>query len=240
MQSSIRLGRLWNTAVYWHVSCIPVFILVVWTLDALVLPAWAPGLSLLEYWEVAIGTGLVFLLSVLLHTAAHVATARWLGLHVPAVTIYGCVGMLRGAQVGRTPGETARLALSGPWASMLLSLLFVWIWWRVADIAWLAPAALWLIGLNLGLALFNLLPVPPLAGWHVLRGVMWQLRGVPWRLPSYTVRFITEMVAAMLIGVGFVFFVLDNWPLAAWFAVLGLLLNLVGAFPDRTTSQAGA
>lgn len=238
MRSTIRLGRLWDTAVYWHVSCIPVFVLVVWTLDALVLPVMAPGLSLLEYWEVAIGTGIVFLLGVLLHTAAHVATARRMGMAVPAVTIYGCVGVARDMRYGRTPGETARLALSGPWTSLLLSLPFVWLWWRVAEIPWLASAALWLVLLNIGVALFNLLPAPPLAGWHLLRAIMWQVRGRPWSVPRYTVRFITEMVAAVLVGAGFVLFVLDNWPAAAWLALLGVLLNLIGSFPDRSTAQS--
>lgn len=227
MRAQIRIGRFRGTDFYGHISGFLVVALVIWSLDVLVLPVAAPGLSLLEYWEIAIGTGLLFLLSVLLHELAHLAVARRHGVRVREATIYGFVGAVHLEEKPDSPGATAAIALAGPVMSLLLAALFSLVWWLGQSVAWLVPAAAWLAWLNAGVALFNLLPVPPLAGWRLAQALAWRVKGRALRFQPQTVRFLTEIAGAVLIFTGFVLLVLGSYAIAAWLGLLGWVLQQI-------------
>lgn len=227
MSARIQIGRIKGATLFWHISCFLVFVLVIWSLDVVVLPRAAPGLSLLEYWEIAIGTGIVFLLSVLLHEAAHVTMARRHGVAVQFTTLYGFIGAAHTEGRPSSPVAALRIALAGPVMSLALAGLFALLWLLLREIAWLRPALAWLAWLNLGVGLFNLLPVSPLAGWRVLQAAVWRWKGQPLAVAPHTIVFSTEITGAVLLGAGFIFLVLGSYVVAAWLALLGWALQQV-------------
>lgn len=229
MGARIQIGRILGTPTFWHISCFLVFILVIWSLDVLVLPVAAPGLTLLAYWEIAIGTGLVFLVSVLLHEVGHLWVARRHGIEVRSTTLYGFIGAAHVEGRPTSPGVMLQLGLIGPAVSLVLAGLFAWLWLLSQSVAWLVPALAWLAWLNLGVGLFNLLPLPPLAGWRVLQAIAWGMTGRPLNLRPNTIAFITEISGAAFILVGIFFLVFGNYVAAAWLGLLGWVLQQVSS-----------
>lgn len=75
------------------------------------------------------------------------------------------------------------VSLAGPVSNILLALVSGWTF-RLLPASWLSPGLILffqlLIGINIGIAFFNLIPVPPLDGSHILADLL------PDRLiPSY-------------------------------------------------------
>jgi Zn-dependent protease len=63
--------------------------------------------------------------------------------------------------------------VAGPFSNLVLAALAA----IPLRLAWSLPEPLWLflyvmVSANLGLALFNLIPLPPLDGFHILQGVI--------------------------------------------------------------------
>ncbi|MCL8206732.1 MAG: site-2 protease family protein [Actinomycetia bacterium] len=147
---SLPLGRLFGVSVRVHV------LLVV------LLAALAAG-----------GQGLPALLgfvAVTAHELGHVIAARGLGLGVDRVELwpFGGWSVLVGLE-SREPATRAVVAMAGPLASLLLAWVTV-----AARQAWPTDGVLagYFVDVNLGLALFNLLPAGPLDGgrlWTAFR-----------------------------------------------------------------------
>jgi Zn-dependent protease len=128
--------------------------------------------------------------SVLLHEFGHVFAGRHFGAD-SQVVLTGFGGLAVGcAELGQ-PWQRVVVYLAGPAAQLLLGGTL----WLTGEplIRWLAPSAppddparftlLVLRGINIGWPLFNLLPVPPLDGFHVAREVWEYFRGYgrpPW------------------------------------------------------------
>lgn len=61
------------------------------------------------------------------------------------------------------------ISLAGPFMNLLLAFVFTGVWYFVRiDGEWYSLLMSYLIGLNLNFAVFNVLPVPPLDGFHVV------------------------------------------------------------------------
>ena len=61
------------------------------------------------------------------------------------------------------------ISLAGPFMNLLLAFVFTGVWYFVRiDGEWYSLLMSYLIGLNLIFAVFNVLPVPPLDGFHVV------------------------------------------------------------------------
>ena len=224
----LRLGRVGGVPVYVHVPWLIVFGLVTWTLAGSYFPAQDPGLTAAGAWLRAVVAALLLFVSVLVHEGAHALVARRRGLEVRAVTLFlfgGVAQIDKDASDGRTE---LRMALAGPAASLLLAIMFGGVarWPALrppaGDVAWALGA------INLGLALFNLLPAFPLDGGHVLRGLLWRRLG---RLRATSIAVETGSVFAVgLMACGAAGFLLGAPLLGAWNALLGwFLLDAAGA-----------
>ena len=129
--------------------------------------------------------------SIVLHELGHAWSARRSGVRLGEIVLALPGGLLTGAFLpGRLrPRQEIRLALAGPAVSLALALLLAALGWGLAGRpAWPGELTrlLWrmspggfaaTLGLaNVGLALVNLLPIFPLDGGRLLRGLL-SLRG---------------------------------------------------------------
>lgn len=127
-------------------------------------PRWA--------WGLALAAGLF--VSVLLHELAHCWVLVRRGGRVTAITLLVIGGVTEAAEPPSDPGTEARVAVAGPAASLLLSLVATGLGALALRLG-LAPAAFLLAVLgrvNLALGIFNLLPAFPMDGGRVVRAVL--------------------------------------------------------------------
>lgn len=128
--------------------------------------------------SVAIGltATLLFFASIFIHEFAHTVAARLEKLDVVEIVLHPFGGLTRFRHEPETPRAEFRIALAGPAASFLLSVLFVALM-ATANSAGLDILALlfFLLGLsNFLLAVFNMFPGYPLDGGRVLRAYLWR------------------------------------------------------------------
>lgn len=221
LPASIPLGHWRGVEVDAHWSVLLTVGLFATLLATGTLPVAHPGDTQTAYWLVAVGTSVVFLLTLLAHELAHALVARSYGMQVKRITLW----MLGGVTDVGGPSPTARadalVALAGPATSLALGAASAVLAVIVGTSGLVGTAFAWLASVSVLLALFNMLPGAPLDGGRVLRALMW------WR---YQDRDRATMVAARagrLLGYFLVAFGLLNT--LAGFAE-GLWLVLVGWF----------
>lgn len=152
-------------------------------------------LALLYYFD---DTGLVpcMLASCLLHELGHIGAICALGGRVRRVRV-SCAGAALALDRSRplSAGRMMAVALAGPGANLALA----WLSANLAHFGW-GPGLYLLAGLNLGLALFNLLPVCWLDGGAILENLFLFLGVEAWG--DWVVTLLSEVVIALLLGGG--------------------------------------
>ena len=121
---------------------------------------------------------------------------------------------LRGGRVGQ-----GMVALAGPASNLILAAMLA----LPVRLGWLGMGLMWqmwltLIGVNVSLALFNLLPVPPLDGASVLVGILSAIRQ-PWAYQIVRVLERIESQAPMV----FILLIMANQALGG--RIFGLILG---------------
>ena len=119
---------------------------------------------------------LAFFASIFVHEFAHALAAKLEHLEVTEIVLHPFGGMTRFRHEPETPRAEFRIALAGPSASFLLSILFIGLM-TAANAGGLDILALllFLLGLsNFLLAVFNMFPGYPLDGGRVLRAYLWR------------------------------------------------------------------
>ena len=182
MKAHIKLGRIFGVAVGLHYSWIIIALLVTLSLRsqfAIDHPNWDASTT----WAIAIITGLLFFVSILLHELSHAAVAKMRGIPVRAITLFALGGV---AQIEKDAADAKSefwMGIIGPIASMVIGgvcLVLAWLLgWSFAAEAVSPPAAMfmWLGFINIALAIFNMIPGFPLDGGRVLRAVVWWITG---------------------------------------------------------------
>ena len=158
MFTSWKLGRVRGIDVYLH----PTLLFV-----AAYLVAIGGGPTLLALAVAAFGC-------VYLHEMGHALMAARYGIRTAHITLYPIGGVAALERMPRSPGPELLIALAGPavnfaiaaglWGLMVLGSL---VFGEVPN-RWLVQ----LLSINLGLGLFNLLPVFPMDGGRVLRALL--------------------------------------------------------------------
>ncbi|MBD1998204.1 site-2 protease family protein [Oculatella sp. FACHB-28] len=128
-------------------------------------------------WIVGLVMALLLFGSVLLHELGHSLVARSQGIIVNSITLFLFGGVASIDQESKTPGQAFQVAIAGPSVSFAIFLLLTLIS-QFAPLSEPFAAVLSdLAGINLVLALFNMIPGLPLDGGQVLKAAVWKLTG---------------------------------------------------------------
>lgn len=231
---SVRIGRLFGIPVEVNLSWFIIFGLVAFSLGSGVFPGLraaqgAPGWA---FALVGMVTAALFFASILAHELCHSLVARATGGTVGKITLFIFGGVAQIEEEPKSAGREFVMAAAGPAMSLVISVVafFGYVLTVSADAAWWIWAPLqYLAGINMAVALFNLLPGFPLDGGRVLRSILWGATHDLLKATRWASR------AGQFIG----------WTMVVW-AVLGVLrgstdfiwFGLIGWFIASLAGQA--
>jgi Zn-dependent protease/predicted transcriptional regulator len=235
MRASFRLGRIFGVPVGVNWSVLVIFGLIAWGLSANQFPSAYPGHPSWAYALAGGSAAVVFFLGLLAHEVSHAVIAMRNGLSVKGITLwlFGGVAELRGEAT--SPAAELRIAGIGPLVSLVIGLVFggVAAGLAVADQRGLIFGAFaWLAGINVVLAVFNVLPAAPLDGGRLLRAALWKWRGDrTWA--AVTAARAGRLLGAVLIAIGLWRFLTGAVIGALWLALIGWFLLGAAAAEER-------
>jgi len=239
MQPQIRLGRIFGIEIGLHYSWLVIAVLIATSLAGHFSEA-NPDWEATTIWTLSITTALLFFVAIILHELAHAAVARLRGLPVRSITLFALGGV---AQMGReaADGKTGFwLGIAGPLMSALIGALCLGIAWMLGWTFVVEPSTpiiamlVWLGYINLGLAIFNMVPGFPMDGGRVFRAVIWWITGNAARA--------TRTAAATGQVIGYAFILLGVLRFFGGAGISGLWMAFIGWFllsaAQATTAQA--
>lgn len=237
MQTGWRVGTLFN---------IPLFIDNSWFLIVLLLtfiggnnPEHIELVGTGGAWLVGFLYALLLFGSVLMHELGHSLVAQSQGITVKSIKLFLFGGIASIEKESDTPEQAFQVAAAGPAVSLAL---FALVTLLIRNVQLPAIAQLVLAdvaGLNLVLALFNLLPGLPLDGGQIFKAAVWKATnsratGVRWAAKS------GQFVGWSGIGLGIFLYIQSGGNLFAglWPVLIGsFILRNAGAYNRMNTLQ---
>src|SRR5262249_367617 len=173
---------------------------------------------------------------------AHSLVARRNGLQVEGITLWLLGGVSRLQGEVKDPGAGVRVAGVGPLVSLLLGGAFLLVGWLVpaAGVRGVGLGALaWLGGINVLLAVFNVIPAAPLDGGRLLRAVLWRLTGDRLKAAVWSARSGQVFGWALVVIAAYLVLVRRDYSWL-WFALLGwFLISAATAESQEGELQSG-
>ena len=182
------------------------------------------------HWVMALGSGIVFFLSILLHELAHSMVARKQGIPVRSITLFIFGGVSQIGGEAKRPLHEFAMAIIGPLTSLAIAGVFFGAW-SVMGRSEEKPFAIvveWLFFMNLIVAGFNMAPGFPMDGGRVLRALLWGVSGNLHRATRLATLAGRALGYSLMFIGAFAFFGLLRWidPWSGvWFIILGLFLE---------------
>ncbi len=227
----IPLMRLLGFEIRFDLTWLIVVALVVWSLSAGLFPATFADLPISTYVWMGILGAIGLFASIVLHELAHSVVGRRLGMRIRGITLFALGGASELAEEPATARTEFLMAIAGPVASVILALVFFLLGWAISAAGGPGPLAAvlgYLLGMNLILAGFNMIPAFPLDGGRVLRAALWAWRGdVAWATRVAT-------MAGGGIGLGLIFLgiveaLTGNAFGGMWLVLIGLFIRASAA-----------
>lgn len=182
MHAQIKLGRIFGVQIALHYSWLIIALLVTLSLVGQFYAA-SPQWGAEVIWATAIITALLFFAAIVAHELSHAAVAKARGLPVRSITLFALGGVAQIEKEAADPKTEFWMGIVGPIASAVigsacLALASV-LGWRLPAMPQtpLAAMLMWLGIINIGLAVFNMIPGFPLDGGRVFRAILWWLTG---------------------------------------------------------------
>ena len=226
MRQSFSLGRISGIQIGVNWSVLVIVVLLAYGLAVGQFPAAAPHHPVAEYWFAAVVTAVAYMGSLLAHELAHSLVARRNGLQVEGITLWLLGGVSRLQGEVADPAAEVRIAGVGPLVSLILGVVFSLVAWGVhaAGVRGVLVAALaWLGGINILLAVFNVIPAAPLDGGRLLRAVLWRITGDRLKAAAWSARSGQVFGWALVVVGGYLVLVGRNYSWL-WFVLLGWFL----------------
>jgi Zn-dependent protease/predicted transcriptional regulator len=228
VRASISLGRWFGVSVGLHYSWFVVAWLITLSLAnqfGALDPDWSPA----AVWSLSLLTAGLFFVCIILHELAHATIAKLSDVQVRGITLFALGGIAQIEKDAATPRREFWIALAGPIASLAIGVTCR----LAARAAEVIPPAVglrgvtamfgWLAYINVGLALFNLIPGFPLDGGRVLRSIIWAITDSADRATRIAVR-VGQVVAYILIASGLFSLIAGNDFSGLWIAFIGWFL----------------
>jgi Zn-dependent protease len=226
MGETFSLGRIFGIRVGVNWSVLVIVALLAYGLAAGEFPAAAPRHPVAEYVVAAVVTAVAYMGSLLAHELAHSLVARHNGLEVEGITLWLLGGVSRLQGEVADPGAEVRVAGVGPLVSLILGGLFLLVAWlaHAAGVGGVVVVALaWLGGINVLLAVFNVIPAAPLDGGRLLRAVLWRITGDRLKAAVWSARSGEVFGWALVVIAAYLVLVRRDYSWL-WFALLGWFL----------------
>lgn len=179
-------------------------------------------------WALGIAITLGLFLSVFGHELSHALMARMEGIEIEEIVLHPFGGLARLRTQPESPGAEFRIAVAGPAASFMFSLIGFGGMVLAAKVGFHSGTAFFFfIGAgNLLLAIFNLFPGYPLDGGRVLRAIVWKRSG-DIRNATRIAGFCGQLVSLVLIVFGVYMAVAPSFHayfMGLWSVLIGLFL----------------
>jgi len=223
---SIPIFRPFGFAVRLDPSWFIVGTLVTWSLAVGIFPSRIPGLHPAAYWAMGVAGAVGLLCSILIHELCHALAGRRFGIHLRGIRLFIFGGVAEMLHEAPHPRAEFIVALVGPLSSFAISGVTFGIATLLHPVLprWAERILMYLAGINLVLALFNLIPAFPLDGGRLLRAVLWH-RQKSIRKATRITSLIGQGFGLVLVGIGIISVVRGSWLSGAWWAMIGLFLR---------------
>ena len=228
MKAQIKLGRIFGVEIGLHYSWFLIALLITFSLAGH-FQANNPGWSDELRWGVSIVTALLFFASIVVHELSHALVAKLRGLPVRSITLFALGGI---AQIEKEAADAKTefwMGIIGPITSFVIGIVCLLI---TVAVGWTPPEfpqrplpamLMWLGLINIGLAIFNMIPGFPLDGGRVLRGIIWWATGNARRATTIAAR-VGQFIAFGMIVYGVFQFFRGTGLNGLWIAFIGWFL----------------
>jgi len=172
-------------------------------------------------WALGLVTAVLLFVSVLLHELGHALVALAHGVKVRSITLFLLGGVASVERECSTARGALLVAAAGPAVSLALGAVLLASRHAAADLSpALGAMTAELGGLNMVLALFNLLPGLPLDGGLIVKALVWQVSGSQ-RKGLQVANATGSFLAYLAIGLGAVLLLRGAGLGGAWLILLG-------------------
>ncbi len=224
MGGSLKIGRIFGIQIGIHISWLIIAFLVTYTLAVVQFPETYRGWTQAEYWIVGAATALLFFVSVLVHEVSHALVAQRLGVRVRDITLFVFGGAAHIESDARRPRDEALIAVVGPLSSLILGGLLAALGLAITH-PQLGAVVGWLAGINVALAIFNLIPGFPMDGGRILRAALWAIRRDSLKA-TRTAALVGRTFGYLLIALGVITALEGSGLLGGvWLALIGWFLS---------------
>ena len=217
-----------------HLSWFAVLGLVVWSVTD-EFGAALPDLPLAERFVMASITGLAFFACLAVHEVAHAVVARRFGVRVRGITLFLLGGVAEIDGELPSPRSEFAVALAGPATSVAIASVLASGSRIAAGLGWTAAEGVLftLSVVNLGVAVFNMVPGLPLDGGRILRAAIWRRTGSFTRA-TRVAALGGRVAAASLVAIG-VGASLAGEPVGLWYVPMGVFIWFLARASGRAS-----
>ena len=182
--------------------------------------------SLIELFLVGITSGIIIIVSILLHELAHSLVAQKYGLIVTEIELYIFGGVSKIEKEPETPKSEIIIAAVGPLSSLVIGFVFLLIiFLSPSTLPAIIFVSLFYTGIsNISLGLFNLIPAFPIDGGRILRAFLWYRKRDILSATKIASR-VGSYLAYGLMAYGFLQIILFGFITGFWLVIIGSYLN---------------
>jgi Zn-dependent protease len=173
--SSIRIGTIFGIPILVNPSFFLLFAVITIILGSSFYPDVHDGASGWTYAAMAAVSAPLFFASIVVHELAHSMVARWFKIPVRSITLFALGGVAHITRDAARPWAELLMAIAGPLMSVAIGFAFFGAWVAIGASEDRAVDAvlIGLGGMNLVLAIFNMIPLFPMDGGRVFRALVW-------------------------------------------------------------------
>ncbi len=221
---SVKIARVRGINIRLDYSWFLVFLFITWSLANNYLPSQYPSKPVNFYWIIGGVSALSLYLSILIHELAHSTIAKRSGLDINNITLHFFGGVAQIDEESTNPKTEAYMAMVGPFTSIVVGGLFLVLYYTLG-VPDAVEAVLRYAGyVNIGLALFNMLPAFPMDGGRVLRAILWKRSGNLIR-STRTASTVSNVIGVVFMMIGFYGIFSTGSFDGLWLIFIGLFIN---------------